>query len=1056
MPRHTPHLLRWSPDTQTYELSAANDTAPVELTPATLLSWLDQVSSFAFHSQSGAYCTVRKENIQGNGAYWYGYRSLHRRTIKRYLGRTADLSLTRLEKVAASFLEHFSAPEQPALLSQTPPLEAKLHPPHLPHTLVERPRLYAQLDAWSEHKLTLLSAPAGSGKTTLVNAWLKQRSLSSVAWISLDSSDNDPIRFWYYLLTACQDWTPNAQQQLLSLLHSTNKANLQTHSLEDVLSHFLNQLHKDPCLLILEDYHVISEPRIHETFGFLLTYMPETFHVLVLTRHDPPYTLGRLRANGAINELQARELRFSYDETVAFLQQTLSVPLSSNMLEQLETHLDGWAAGLRLLTLSLQGTHSEAQIEHLLTTLRGNHRPIRDYFVTEVLHTQPPEIQEFLLRTSLLTHLSPSLCTAITGRQDSAQLLDTIERTHLFLEALDGSGEWYRYHALFAEAMQAEARRHLAEQEISVIFQAASLWFEEHGRLPEAIEAALKLTESKRAAYLIEQHVKTLHFIESYEHHTLLRWLQQIPEAILREHPLLCLGSAVALAFTQNQQEPDPSYPERLENFLLMAEAGWQDDHAELGKVLAFRAFFSLQQGKPEQATTWARQALAWLPDEETIWRGMSLIALGLDALQAGNLHEARPHFQQIYQSKKPSNAQFLDGMTIILGMICLAQGDLHQAAHYYGELCKKYNQAEGNPMPATSHLALAVISYEWNMLDKAEQQLQTGLQQAKLLANDQLQFLSTLLEFVQALLLHAQGETTLAIKRLTTLLMQAQKWPQISQNDLFLFLYQEILSWLVRYALLLGDHTTAQHWIADLTRQHTHPVTTTRLLAAPSTSSVEPALSQAEVVSFQPESPISPIVQEGKALLLARLHLARGDAAMALTILQPLLPVAHAAGRGYITLQIRLLLAQAYAICKQSAAAQQILLKALEQGYAGGFQRSFLDEGDQLFLLLHDLFPRLQSPPLQEYVQTLFRAFRQVRRETRIYPEVQTFLEPLSKQEKRVLRLLVAGRSNQDIAQELVVSINTIRTQVQSIYRKLQVNNRQAASEIARNLNLL
>jgi LuxR family transcriptional regulator, maltose regulon positive regulatory protein len=691
----------------------------------------------------------------------------------------------------------------------------------------------------------------------------------------------------------------------------------------------------------------------------------------------------------------------------------------------------------------------------LLNTLRGNHRPIRDYFVTEILRTQPQEIQDFLLRTSLLTRLSPSLCSAITGRQNSSQLLETIERSNLFLEALDGNSEWYRYQTLFAEAMQHEAHQQFGEQEIAQIFQAASQWFEQQNLLPEAIEMELKLKEDDQghqAARLIEQHVETLGFIDSHEHHSLLLWLEQIPEATIRQHPLLCLCIAVGTVFGQNQ-EPDAATLERMQYFLHMAEEGWRDRPAELGRVLAFRAFIGLQRGPREQAVANARLALEWLPEKETVWRSMSLIVLGLDALQTGHLHRARPFFQKIHQNKAMTNIpHFLDGMTILLGIICFAQGDLYQAAHHFRGLCERYSRVEDNPISAASYFALALISYEWNLLDLAEQQFQEGLRLIHLLPDAARGPLSDLAEFVQAILSHAHGKTSQAIPRLTRLLIKARVHLQPSGNDLFPFLYQEVVGWIVRHALQLGDHATAQYWLEDLTRQyapHSPP------LLGPPSAIMEPDTSQDTQQSLRQKLSASPTLQEGKNLLAARLHLAQGNAETALTMLQDLLPAADAAGRGHILLQIRLLLAQAYALHKRQAESQQILLQALEQGQTANYQRSFLDEGPPLFLLLHDLFSHIQSPPLVEYVQTLFHAFRETQREAHITGLVPDLFEPLSKRERRVLRLLVAGRSNQEIAEELVVSINTVRTQIQSIYRKLQVNNRQAASEAARRLNL-
>lgn len=937
-----------------------------------------------------------------------------------------------------------------------PLLESKLHPPRLSAGLIERPDLLVRLDDWRSYKLTLIAAPAGFGKTTLVKSWLNDRQLlSETAWVSLDANDNDPIRFWHYVLVACQNWSPTTDMHALTSLLASTQLSLQPVPLETVLTLFINQpdIWGQHRLLVLEDYHVIAEPRIQETLGFLLAHLPETFHIIIVTRSEPGLSLERMRANGEVNEVQAAELRFSHDETSAFLQQTVAVPFSTEELEQLNRHLDGWVAGLRLFTLSLRGNRAQAQIEHILATFRGSQRLIRDYFVTEVLHVQPEHIQDFLLRTSVLTRLSPSLCVAVTGRKDSALLLEAIEEGNLFLEALDGTGEWYRYHALFAEAMQHEARLRLGEEEFGMLFNAASGWYEKHSMLSEAIETALYTETHERTAHLIEKYVQTLRLLEAHEHHTIQRWLKQLPESILKHYPLLCLSYAVALIFGRDSRESEQVNMQQLDKFLQLAEDGWQrsNDRVGHGRVLAFRAFLCLQMGKRRQALTWARQAIERLPEEEPAWRSMSLLVLGLDALQAGRLSEAQSMIQAVCAYwKVTGNLDALRGMTFVLGMICFERGELRQAAHYFRELQSTDKQHEDQVI---TYLGLAYVYYEWNTLDIAEQQLQLGLSQVELISDIPHEIFLVPRELVLACLQHARGETTLAVQRLTNLFTHGHL--NMPFEGFYLYLYQEIVYWLVRFSIFLGDYASAQQWVNDFDRQSELPMplaSNPQLLEAPA-SALDTEMIQNDGLG---RAEMLPIMQERKVLLQARLNLIQGRVEDSLVLLKELLLAAQEMGRGRNILQIKLLMALAYAARKQQTEAQQVLLEGVALGYRGDYQRTFLDEGDQMFLLLRELLPQLRGQPLYAYVQTLLNAFTQEKSETITIPTVSALFEPLTKQERRVLRLLVAGRSNQEIAQEMTVSVNTIRTQVQSIYRKLQVNNRQAASDVARHLHLL
>jgi LuxR family maltose regulon positive regulatory protein len=1029
-------------------------------------SWLAACSAFAFQGQEG-HLTLRKEARARRGEYWYAYRCQNQRTVKRYAGRTGELTLTRLEEIAAEINSVLAAArsgrqprprpapleaEQPATL--IPLLTPKLGLPRLQRALIVRERLLAQLDAGLELPLTLLCAPAGSGKTTLVRQWIALRGeqdwSASVAWISLDAGDNDPIRFWRSVMAATHNWYASSEQQIFRLLFTTGQSYLQPLLLEIVLTAFLNEvaLRDVAGVLVLEDYHVIVEPRIHEAMSFLLAHLPEQLHVLMLSRQEPPLPLARLRANGELNEIRSIDLRFSLAESAEFLKEFV---LPAQVLERLDAYLEGWAAGLRLLALSLQGKTTQPQIERALSTFSGSQRPLLDYFVTEVLNTQPDAIQQFLLRTSVLPRLTPALCAAVTGWQESAVLLEQIEHDNLFLEALDEAGAWYRYHALFAEAMQHEARRRLGEEEVCRLSQLAGHWFEEQGLLTEAIEAALRAREKRRAADLMEQFFQSPQVQETREYHTLRRWLEQLPAPLLQQSPNLCFGYAVALTFERGAQEPEQVLSKQIEDLLQRAEEGWgaQGDSYRLGPLYAFRAMFALRQGKLATATAWAREALSLLPAEDVIWRSTALSVMAFQAMQNGSLAEARQLFQQVDSLAVAANRVPMGGMaTLFLSIVCVAQGELRQAARYYRKLASTNNQQKAIPASVFAALPMALVYYEWNELATLQQQTQELIALAERFSSIPQTMIQVAIEIILATLQHAQGETRAAVQRLTNL------WARRSaaRHDVPFYLYQEALCWLVRLSLLLADQESAQRWLNELVRYHWQckpDAEEVPQLQAP--TSVLPSVPEHRDESWH----IPAHLREQRVLLMARLALLRGEVEKTLDLLEPLWPEAQAAGRGRNLLQIRLLLAQAYAMCKQPVQARQWLLQALEQGYPEGYQRCFVDEGEALIPLLRDILPYLPSDPLRDYVHILLQAFPHAPGQEHNALSIPTLTEPLSPQEQRVLRLLMIGRSNAEIARELVVSVNTVRTQLQSIYRKLQVNDRHTAREVAHQLHL-
>ncbi len=528
---------------------------------------------------------------------------------------------------------------------QVAPLAPKLRPQRLPGAIVARQRLLAHLDEGLERKLIVLSAPAGFGKTTLVGQWIARHQSAPdgplqppfrVAWVSLDNGDNDTTRFWRYLITACQAFRADLETGALALLQTPQAAwrPLRQSALEAAQTMLLNEITSLPgrSVLVLEDYHTITTPRIHETLASFIEHAPPCLHVVLMTCNDPPLPLDRWRAEGQLSEVQADDLRFSADEMVSFLQQIIPFMLSSEEMERLLERVDGWGVGLRLLALALQGPLTEEQIEPVLTSFSGNHRHLLEYFVSEVLNAQPEPMQRFLLQTSLLAALTGSLCDAVTERTDSEQWLETVERSGLFLVSLDRtSGLWYRYHALFAETLQHEARRRLGEEVLQAGIQRASSWYEQHDMLAEAIKAALAGADFTRAATLLRKLLSSPSQLSTHEISTLHGLLEQVPEQVFCEQPVLALTSAIVYVFTSDRHPPamTPLIEERLQR----AERAWALEEATVwsGRLVALRAMLALWQEQLSDATAFAQKALADLPEADYEWRSLCSNILGED-----------------------------------------------------------------------------------------------------------------------------------------------------------------------------------------------------------------------------------------------------------------------------------------------------------------------------------------------------------------------------------------------------------------------------------------
>nr|BBH86456.1 HTH-type transcriptional regulator MalT [Thermosporothrix sp. COM3] len=1001
MPKQPVCQILWLEEQQTYQLLRNGHVECCFVQgsePPEWFQFLESQTSFAFQGRAGRLSIIKETRPRGAG-YWYAYRTVGRRTTKRYLGSTSGVTIARLEKIARELYQVQSEERN------TPPLLlTRLRPPRLSASLLDRPHLLQRLDSASRQKLTLLVAPAGSGKTTLVNQWLQTRD-HAVAWVSLDRGDNDVFRFWKAVITASQTLQPGLGRASLEDLSRSLQPPFIAPPLETALSHFINDLAQfsRPGLLVLDDYHTIEEPRIHEMLAFFLEHIPPHFSVFLLSRTEPlQLPLLRWRARGDISELHHTDLFFSQEETAHFLRQALSTSLSEEALRRLHETLQGWIAGLRLLMLSFPASSqaTEKSIEQALASLD---RPLQDYFVTEILKALPEPTQHFLLQTSVLSRLNGPLCEAVTGIENGAAQLKAIAQAGLFLEALDET--WYCFHALFAEAMRREATIQLGEEALRRLSLQASHWYE-HNALPmEAIETALAGHDFERAAFLIEQINQEGLLNELY---TVRRWLECLPEPLLHAHPELCWLAALTLQVPENKTAPSAPIQERTEALLQRAEQA----NMPAGHITALRALIAWRGDHFSEALHYAQQALPLLPPVEQpsslqVWRGMCLFIISIGHLYNKAFTEARTALLEAYTYGLATNHRhFTDGLLLLIGFCSYTLGDLYQAYEYYQQALHGARDQQNNEIAARSLLGMAGITFMWNNLSLAEQQTNEAL---ALVGNEHPDIRDeATLQLAQ--IAHACGHLTSAQQQVSVVLarLQLQTTVQAAQKRRHVQIYAAQLS------LQIDDQETVNRLLLE---NEPHD--------------------QDEALLF--------------GLLRARLLLAQQRVHEALQQLRSLVSLAQ---EWPFALEIHILYALVHATLQEEQAARQQLQQALELARNAGIVRPFLAEGEPLIRLLRHLLPTLQEPT-RSYAKILLRAFAQAaNKETS--SAADQLIEPLTPQELSILRLLATGRSNQEIAQAMVISVNTVKYHTRHLYRKLGVNNRLQASKVAQHLKLI
>ncbi len=877
-------------------------------------------------------------------------------------------------------------------------LQTKLFVPRIRPSLVPRPRLIAKLNQGLHRKLTLISAPAGFGKTTLVTEWIAGCE-RPFAWLSLDEKDNDLTRFLAYFIAALQTLSPEIGKRTSGILESP-----QPPPLESILTILLNEIATaneiaaipEGFTLVLDDYHALDAPPIDQALTFLLEHQPPQMHLVIATREDPSLPLARWRARGQLTEVRAADLRFTPAEAAEFLNRVMGLNLSEETIAALESRTEGWIVGLQLAAISMQGHQDTASFVESFT---GSNRFVLDYLVEEVLGQQSETIHAFLLSTSILDRMCSSLCDALLFDPSASgqEILEHLEHANLFIVPLDNERRWYRYHHLFRDLLRQQLGQRLPPEGIAGLQIRASQWYENNNLAFEAFHHAAAANDIARAERLIKGGMIPLHSHAAVT--TVLDWLEFLPRAVLDTNPWLWVRAAM-LALNAGQTIGVEEKLQAAEKVLQNAD-GDNETRDLIGQIAASRATLALAQYQPEAMIIQAHRALEYLHPDNLPFRSRALRTLGFAYQIEGDRAAARQFYSEALAIKQTSGNIHLTVSAITgLGNIQESENQLHQAAEAYRHALQLLSDQQP-PNADQEYIGLARIFYEWNDLDTAEQYGQQSLQLAQ-------------------------------------------------QYDHTIDRYVICEVFLARLKLARGDIAGAADLIekADLTARQQNFVKRMPDIAAIQALILlrQGHLAAAAQLAWQYELP----------LIQARVLIAQDDPSAVLSILEPYRQQMEA--RGWADERLKAMVLQTLALYAHDEKNQALHLlgEVLTLAEPEGFVRLFLDEGPRMAELLYAAAEQEIRP---NYVKKLLVAFEAEKKDERRFTAVSShrpLVEPLSQRELEVLRLIAQGHSNTEISQRLYLALSTVKGHNLRIFDKLQAQNRTEAVARARELGLL
>ncbi len=878
-------------------------------------------------------------------------------------------------------------------------LATKLYKPAVRPGRIARPRLLTRLDEAQSRRLALVSAPAGFGKTTLVSTWLEDR--EPVGWFSVDEGDNDPVRFLSYFVAALQQVDGGIGQSLQRVLNSP-----QLPSTESAMTMLINDIVgvDRPLILVLDDYHLIDSRYVHEVLRFLLENQPPTMHVIIVTREDPPFSLANLRARGQLVELRADDLRFTPEETLRFLRDSMGLDVSADIAAILEQRTEGWAAGLQMAALSLK---DQGDIGRFVDSFGGSDVFVLDYLTEEVLRRQPEHVQAFLLQTSILDRLHAPLCDAVTGRDDSQAMLETLQQENLFLIPLDNRRLYYRYYHLFLDVL----RSHLNRKHASLIpdlHRRAARWYAGHAMFEEAIDHALKGQDYEEAVGMLEQVAEDT--LMRGEALILRRWLESLPEDVILSSPHLCIFHALTLLLAWKQPA---------------VEARLQAANAQgtlTGEVAAVKSLISVIQETSDQVVAYAQQALEHLPESSVLLRDLAHWSIALGHYLGGD--EATAH-RLLTEATVRSNARgnvFIALLALyLLAVSQMAQGYLNRVEELYRQMVSIVDLQERRIIfSGLASLAYGDLLRERGDLEGAERYLEEGIALSRQFGTPVL-LVNVYTDLARTK--HSQGDVEAAFD----LINRAEQHAR--QEGAHPFAMVQLETFRIQFLIAANRLSEVEPWLAE----RTHPDRDLPYTLYPDV----------------------PFVCEMESFTLVRVLLAQGRHAEAAALVEHTLEMAYVPALRIEGLLLKALVLHA---AGEPEAAFSALGESLMLAEPEGFCRLFADEGPAMDALLRDYLKASRAAPaVEQYARYLLA---NIEAPTRPHEaprrQAPVLVEPLSDRERDILALVADGLTNQEIALRLSLSLNTVKWHLYNAYSKLSVRNRTEAVTRARELGLL